>query len=70
MPAALAAAGSPARMLLQVHDELVFECPADAADEAMVLIRKVMESAASPVLDLSVPLIAEAATGMSWDEAH
>ena len=70
MPAALAAAGSPARMLLQVHDELVFECPQESADEAMVLIRKVMESAASPVLDLSVPLIAEAATGISWDEAH
>ena len=53
-----------------MHDELVFECPQESADEAMVLIRKVMESAASPVLDLSVPLIAEAATGISWDEAH
>ncbi|MGC6485957.1 MAG: DNA polymerase I, partial [Candidatus Puniceispirillales bacterium] len=44
MPGALAAAGSPARMLLQVHDELVFECPEAAADEAMALIRQVMEN--------------------------
>lgn len=70
MPAALCEAGSPAQMLLQVHDELVFECPESDADAAMVLIRQVMENAASPVLSLDVPLIAEAATGLSWDEAH
>ena len=70
MPDALGKAKSPARMLLQVHDELIFECPADAADEAIGHIRSVMESAASPALDLAVPLIAEASTGKSWDEAH
>ena len=70
MPGVLKEAGSPARMLLQVHDELVFECPADAADAAIGHIRGVMENAASPALELSVPLIAEASTGASWDEAH
>ena len=70
MPGALREAGSPARMLLQVHDELVFECPAKAADDAIGHIRSVMENAASPALDLSVPLIAEASVGKSWAEAH
>ena len=57
-------------MLLQVHDELIFECPKDAADDAIALIKSVMEGAARPVLDLSVPLIADANMGASWDEAH
>ena len=70
MMPALKAAGSPARMLLQVHDELIFECPKDAADEAITLIKSVMEGAAQPKLDLNVPLIADANMGMSWDEAH
>ena len=70
MPDALGRAGSPARMLLQVHDELVFECPADAANEAIGHIRSVMEGAAAPVLDLKVPLTVEASIGSSWDEAH
>ena len=70
MPQVLKEAASPARMLLQVHDELIFECPKDAADDAIALIRSVMEGAAKPVLDLSVPLIADANMGASWDEAH
>ncbi len=70
MMPALAAAGSPARMLLQVHDELIFECPRDAADDAITLIRNVMEGAAQPNLTLNVPLIVDANMGMSWDEAH
>ena len=70
MPKALCEAGSPARMLLQVHDELIFECPKDAAEDAIALIKKVMESASKPNLDLAVPLIADASMGASWDEAH
>ncbi len=70
MMPALKAAASPARMLLQVHDELIFECPRDAADDAIALIRQVMEGAAQPNLTLNVPLIADANMGMSWDEAH
>jgi DNA polymerase-1 len=70
MMPALAEAGSPARMLLQVHDELVFECPKDEAESAVALIRDVMENAAKPNLSLNVPLIADAKMGMSWDDAH
>jgi len=70
MPSALKDAGSPARILLQVHDELIFECPEHHGEDAMALIRQVMEGAASPGLDLDVPLVAEASLGKSWDEAH
>ena len=70
MMPALHDAGSPARMLLQVHDELIFECPADKADDAIVLIKDVMENATAPNLSLNVPLIVDAKGGMSWDEAH
>lgn len=55
-----------ATMLLQVHDELVFEVPEQQADEAAAAIRSVMEGAAA----LEVPLIAEAGTGDSWAQAH
>ena len=70
MPSAIDASGLPLRMLLQVHDELIFECPAADADAAIALIREVMEKAATPVLDLDVPLIVDASQGASWDEAH
>ncbi|MBP2231461.1 DNA polymerase-1 [Azospirillum agricola] len=66
MPAALAKAGSNARMLLQVHDELLFEVPEAEAEQAAALVRRVMEEAAS----LSVPLVAEAGIGDNWEEAH
>jgi DNA polymerase-1 len=71
MPDALKDAGlGDVRMLLQVHDELVFEAPSAKADEAIPLIRQVMENACEPVLDLSVPLDVEAGTGRTWQEAH
>ena len=70
MPAALEAAGLEARMLLQVHDELVFEAPADEADRACEVIRSVMEKAAEPAVALSVPLTVEARAALNWDEAH
>ncbi|WP_109121605.1 DNA polymerase I, partial [Azospirillum sp. TSO22-1] len=66
VPAALEAAGSKARLLLQVHDELLFEVPEDGAGEAAAIVRRVMEGAAS----LGVPLVAEAGIGNSWAEAH
>ena len=59
-----------ARMLLQVHDELVLECPKEEAEETCALITEVMESAAAPALSLSVPLTVEAHVGKNWDEAH
>jgi len=66
VPAALAAAGSNARMLLQVHDELLFEVPEAEAEQAAALVRGVMEGAAH----LGVPLVAEAGIGDNWQEAH
>jgi len=71
MPAALAEAGlADVRMLLQVHDELVFEAPEDKAEAAGDVIRRVMMGAAEPALTLSVPLEVEIGTGKSWGEAH
>ena len=53
-------------MLLQVHDELVFEAPVDQADAASKAIQTAMES----VFTLSVPLLVEVGQGNNWDEAH
>jgi DNA polymerase-1 len=70
MPKALQDHGLRARMLLQVHDELVFECPEDEVQATINLARQVMEGAASPVLALSVPLVVEAGAGPDWGAAH
>lgn len=71
MPGALEAAGlSGVRMLLQVHDELVFEAPEAEAERAIAVIRRVMEGAAEPAVALSVPLVVEAQAAGNWDEAH
>ncbi|MEO6338622.1 MAG: DNA polymerase I, partial [Caulobacteraceae bacterium] len=70
MPAALKAEGLSARMLLQVHDELVFEAPEAEADAVCRVARAVMERAAEPVLALSVPLVVEARAARNWDDAH
>jgi DNA polymerase-1 len=58
--------GIPARMIMQVHDELVFEVATPALDEALAGIRQRMSAAA----DLRVPLLVEAGVGDNWDEAH
>jgi DNA polymerase-1 len=70
MPQALQDAGLKARMLLQVHDELVFETPEAEAGRACQLIAQVMEKAAEPAVALSVPLVVEARAARTWDEAH
>jgi DNA polymerase-1 len=71
MPGALADAGlSGTRMLLQVHDELVFEVAEGEVETAIPVIMQVMEGAAAPALDLSVPLGVEVGTGANWGEAH
>lgn len=71
MPAALADAGlSQVKMLLQVHDELVFEAPEGLADQAVVVIKRVMEGAAEPAVALTVPLVVDARAAGNWDEAH
>ncbi|MBK4217395.1 DNA polymerase I [Paracoccus caeni] len=68
MPAAIA--HLPATMLLQVHDELVFEVEDGAVDELISVARDVMENAADPAVKLSVPLVVDAGQGMNWAEAH
>lgn len=60
----------PATMLLQVHDELVFEVAKDAVQETVARVRAVMEAAAEPVVKLSVPLVVDAGVGDTWAEAH
>ncbi len=70
MPEALRAGGSSATMLLQVHDELIFECPDSEIEKSCALVAQVMEGACAPVLQLSVPLVVEAKAGVNWDEAH
>ncbi len=60
----------PARMLLQVHDELLFEVEQGAEDELIKVAREVMEGAADPVVHLTVPLVADAGQGKNWAEAH
>ena len=70
MPGALASAGLATRMLLQVHDELVFEAPEAEAEAAIPVIKRVMEGAAEPAVALSVPLVVEARAAANWDEAH
>ena len=68
---ALAEAGLPdVRMLLQVHDELVFELPEERVEAAAPIIRQVMAEAAAPAVELTVPLGVDIGTGLSWDAAH
>jgi len=66
LPGALKAGNLKAKMLLQVHDELVFEVPDKELEETKALVKKVMESAAS----LSIPLEVDTGTGATWAEAH
>ena len=70
MPALEAAGLGHVRMLLQVHDELVFELPEADTEAASEVIRSVMAGAARPSVDLSVPLGVEVGTGLSWGAAH
>ena len=71
MPGALAEAGlGETRMLLQVHDELVFEAPEGQVEAAKAVIRHVMERAAEPHVTLTVPLGVEIGHGKSWGAAH
>ena len=60
----------PAEMLLQVHDELLFEVDEDAIDATIDAVRAVMEGASAPAVHLDVPLVVDAGTGANWAEAH
>ena len=62
--------GLPAKMLLQVHDELIFEVEDHAVDDVIEVVRNVMEQASEPAIKLDVPLVVDAGTGMNWAQAH
>jgi DNA polymerase-1 len=64
MPDALAEAGLSARIMLQVHDELVLECPQDETAATMKIVKQVMENAYS----LKIPLTADVRSGLTWGE--
>jgi DNA polymerase-1 len=70
MEAALADAGLKTDMLLQVHDELIFEVPNDQVEATIPVVRRVMEEAPMPALSLRVPLMVDARAADNWDEAH
>ena len=60
----------PAKMLLQVHDELLFEVRKEAVDETISIVKDVMETASLPALEMSIPLTVDAGQGRNWAEAH
>ena len=70
VPPALAKKNLKAKMLLQVHDELVLETPDAETSAACETVKLVMEKAALPAISLSVPLVVEARAAANWDEAH
>jgi DNA polymerase I len=70
LPEALAGAGLKARMILQVHDELLFEAPEAEVEETARLVKQIMEGACAPRRELSVPLVVETGWAASWDRAH
>ena len=70
VPGALADAKLDAVMMLQVHDELLFEVPEAQVDRTIETVAKVMEAAAGPALSLDVPLVVDAGIGDNWAEAH
>lgn len=70
VPGALRTEGLRARMLLQVHDELVLECPAEEAEATCALVQRVMEGAPHPAMDFAVPLLVEAKAADNWEAAH
>ena len=70
MDKSLSQASLSAKMLLQVHDELIFEVADEEVDDTTKLVSEVMENAAFPALDLRVPLKVDARAAENWDEAH
>ena len=70
VPAVLEAEGLGARMLLQVHDELLFEVPEDEVERTVAALKPMMERAALPAVELSVPLVVDAGSAGNWAAAH
>jgi DNA polymerase-1 len=62
--------GMPAKMLLQVHDELLFEVKEEDYEELIAKVRSIMETASLPFLKMDIPLSVDAGRGLNWAEAH
>ena len=58
------------KMIMQVHDELIFETKDQEVEKTIAIVKEEMSNAHKPVIDLSVDLVVEAAFGKNWDEAH
>lgn len=70
MPDALRGAGLQAEMLLQVHDELVFEVPEAEVEATSAVVKRTMETAPLPACAMSVPLVVDVGVGVNWEAAH
>ena len=70
MESALSEEKVSARMLLQVHDELIFEAPEAEVEKTIKVASKVMEGSPAPAVQLNVPLQVDARAADNWDEAH
>ena len=70
MDAALSAAKLDALMLLQVHDELIFEAPVDEIEATKAVVIKVMVEAPEPAVRMTAPLQVDARAAQNWDDAH
>lgn len=70
VPGVIKDAKLQAQMLLQVHDELLFEVPDDEVDKTIEVVKAAMEEAALPALELKVPLVVDAGVGDDWEAAH
>jgi DNA polymerase I len=70
MPAALRAQSLSARMLLQVHDELVFEAVDADVEETMAIAQAVMEKAPEPAVAFRIPIRVDVRSAQNWEEAH
>jgi DNA polymerase-1 len=70
LPGALAEAKLSAKLILQVHDELLFEVAPKERDATIALVREVMEKAPLPAVALDVPLVVDCGEGANWAQAH
>ena len=70
MEQALSSASLSAKMLLQVHDELIFETPEGEVESTIPVVKQIMENAAMPAVSISVPLAVDAQAADDWDGAH
>ncbi|MEJ2015040.1 MAG: DNA polymerase, partial [Limibacillus sp.] len=68
--AALSDAKLAAKMILQVHDELIFEVPEAEVEKTTKVVKEIMEGAAEPAIHLTVPIDADTGVGDTWADAH